>query len=284
MKKVLCSFPLLVLFFSLILIQSGCNKSDDVVTPVDENVDKQTVSAKNTSELVKLVTGANSVAWQYQNLVPSGSCPEYYYDSLFFTALVVDYGAFPGCTGSDNEKRSGSLLLTTNVFSGGDSMYTTIGFVDYRVYKYPVNTDTNIIKVHGNLNVSIKKISGTTYSFRSGGEALFTTLEGDNKTITLNGFAGTVNFNSLNTADDDVYSIYGSLKIVDSELGVTYDISVNSSSALKINGNCRYPISGIANIGGASCDFSPESSSCDAIAKFTKGSTVKTVDFTNIDF
>ncbi len=289
MKKFLYTLPFILLVISLSYIHSGC-KSDDVVTPpVDQNVDKESTTSKNFTQLTKLLCDANSNAWQYLNIVPPTSCPDYFFDSTFYSAIVVRYGDFPfGCAGVDGVRRSGSYIITPHIFSGGDSVYFTLSLDRYFINKYAINTDTNTVKVNGSLNFSTKKISGTTYNFHAGGECSFTTNLGVNKYITLTGVNGTVNYNSLNTISDDAYSIYGTVKINDSGFGTEYTLTVNQSSALQISGNCLYPLSGIAGISApntnATCDFSPASGTCDAIVKLTKGGASTTVDLTNTDF
>lgn len=269
-------------------IHTGCEKTEDPITPVDENVDKEATTSKNMLELGKALTDANSFVYLYNNGVPSSSsCPNYYFDSLIYGALIVDYGSFPGCVSSENFKRSGRYILTLHSFAGGDSTYTSILFNDYRVYKYPTTVDTNLIRMTGSMNFSTKKISGTTYSFHASGEVVYTTNLGGNKTITLNNFSGTVNYNTVNTRADDAYSIYGALSINDADFGRTYSITINQSTALQILGSCHYPLSGIAKISGSGnvdCDFSPNANACDAIAKLTKGSTSKTVDLSEVNF
>lgn len=289
MKKNLYTLPLILFVLSLTLIHSGCKSDDEIVTPADQNVDKETTVSRNFVELVKIFADANSNTYLYLNDVPSTKCPSYYFDSTFFGAIIVNYGEFPfGCTGVDGVKRNGSYIITSQVFAGGDSIYSTLSFQGYKIDKYATNVDTNIIKVTGFMNFSTKKTSGTTYNFHANGEGAFTTNLGVSKTITVNSLNGTVNYNSLNITSDDSYSIYGSVKILDSGLGSTFDISVAQANALQISGNCQYPLSGIAKLlsGGVNtdCDFSPTSGTCDAIVKLTKGSTVKTVDLTNIDF
>lgn len=286
MKRVLYTLPLLVLILTLSIIHTGCEKTEDPVTPVDENVDKEATTSKNMVELAKLLTGANSFTYLYLNNVPSSGCPDYFFDSVIVGAVVVDY-AYPGCVGIDNVRRMGSYNLGINQFLGGDSVYTTISFPDYRISKYPTIVDTNVIKVNGFMNFSTKKISGTTYTFHAKGEAIYTTNLGNIKSFDLTGLHGTVNYNSATTAADDVYTIYGSAIIVDSEFGRTYNISVNQTTSLQIAGNCLYPLSGIMKVLSGSntdCDFSPNANACDAIAKLTKGSTSKTVDLSEVNF
>lgn len=289
MKKILYTLPLILIVLAFTLTHSGCSKSDDVVTPpVDENVDKETTVSKDMVELSNLMAKANSYVWQYVNNGGSTGCPNIYYDAGFYGALVIDYGSFPGCVASDNIKRSGLYALSYYVNPAADSIYTTVSFTDFRVYKYADITDINEIKITGFFSVSSKKISGTTYSFHTSGEGGFTTNSGVSKTVTLTGYNGTANLNSATTADDDVYTMYGSSKIVDSGVGSTFDITINPGTALQVATNCRYPLTGIAYFTSGSsitsCDFSPASGTCDAIVKLTKGSTVKTIDLTNTDF
>lgn len=71
LKKVIRTIPLLILFFSLILVQSGCDKTEDTITPViDESVEKETVTSKDMAALTNLLTSANSILWRYINTGP----------------------------------------------------------------------------------------------------------------------------------------------------------------------------------------------------------------------
>ncbi|CAF3882537.1 unnamed protein product [Rotaria sp. Silwood1] len=268
-------------------IQTGCDKSEDVITPVDENVDKEATTSKNFVEITKALTDANSYLKLYLDSIPPPSfCPNYFYDGSLFGAIVVTYGEFPGCTAVDNIRKSGHYILTSQSFAGGDSVYTTLSFNDFRIYKYTAPGDTNV-KLNGFMNFSTKKISGTTYNFHTSGEAVVITFDGTTKTINLSGLNGTVNYNSPNTVTDDTYSLYGSCIINDSGFGTIFNIAVSQANSLQMAGNCHYPLTGIAQIsgsGGASCDFSPNANACDAIVKFTKGATTKTVDLSSTNF
>ncbi len=287
MKKVLCSFPLLVLFFSLILVQSGCDKTEDPVTPVDESVEKETVTSKDMAALTNLLTSANSILWRYINTGPGTGCPNVAYDSGF-GALQVNYGSFPGCAPPlDGVTRSGKYELGCYVTPSLDSMYSFISFTDFRMYKYTTTpqVDTNAVRVTGFMNFSSKKNTDGSFTFRAGGSGGFATLAGFNRTVESINLVGNVNFNNVSITTDDVYSIYGSINFKNGE-GNTHNATITQANALQIKGDCRYPLSGILRITstGVDCDFSPNANACDAIAKLTKGSNVKTVDFTNIDW
>ncbi|MBS1515236.1 MAG: hypothetical protein JSS63_09400 [Bacteroidetes bacterium] len=289
MKKGFYSFPLIAILISLFLINSGCNKSDDttVTPPTDDNFDKEVVSAKNFATFTNIITSANSYQWLFLNNIASSFCPNYYYDSVGVGAFTVNYPPFPGCVDKDSVKRSGTFNLAISVISS-DSVYSTVSFNDYRVYKYAENNDTNMVKVTGFLRFSSKKTSASTYNFHAGGEVGFLTLERDSKTITINTLDGTVNYNSASTASDDVYSIFGSANIVDGEFSAAYDLSVSQSSPFQILGNCRYPVSGVLkmlkNGVTSECDFSPNGNACDDAIKFTRGSASKSLNLKGIDF
>ncbi|MBX7044284.1 MAG: hypothetical protein K1X86_00480 [Ignavibacteria bacterium] len=289
MKKIFYSFPLIIILVSLFSLNTGCNKSDDTsVTPaIDDNFDKEAVSAKNFATLINVIAGANSYQWLFLNNVPSSLCPAYYYDSSYYRALAIDYGAFPGCIDKDTVKRSGVYTLSVNSFTG-DSIYSTFAFPDFSVYKYPENNDTISIRFSGFLNFSSKKTSSTSYNFHTSGEAGYITIRRNTKIINLTGLHGAINYNSLTTALDDIYSVYGTATITDYEFGVSYDISISQSNPLIINGNCKYPSSGIIKLikDGVTveCDFSPNGNACDDAIKFTRGSASKNLNLKGIDF
>lgn len=291
MKKILYTFPLLAIFVSLCLLNSGCKNDNEVVTPiVDTNVDKETVSSKNYTQGIKIITDANAFCWAYAtgNIISPGSCPNFSSDTISLPhELAIDYGPFPGCsTSPDGIKRSGKYTIVYSLNSARDSIYANVAFNDFRIYKYSAITDTNIIRITGSMTFSSKKLSSTSYRIHGNGEVFMQTLSNGTKDLIISSLEGTANLNSLTTLSDDTYSLTGAGEITDD--GNTFTISVKSSSPLQISSACRYPLSGIATFtkSGVSvdCDFSPESGTCDAIVKMVKGSFSKTIDLTDIDF
>jgi hypothetical protein len=290
LKKILYTFPLLAIFVSICLLNSGCKKDDEIVTPVvDTNVDKEIVSSKNYSQGIKIITDANAFCWAYATgNVVTGGCPNLYSDTISLPhELAIDYGAFPGCnTSSDGVKRSGKYTIVYSVNAAKDSIFANISFNDFRIYKYSTVTDTNIIRITGSMAFSSKKLSSTSYRVHGNGEIFLQTLSSGTKDLIISSLEGTANLNSLTTLSDDTYSLTGAGEITDN--GNTFTISVKSSSPVQISSSCRYPLSGIVTFtkSGVSvdCDFSPESGTCDAIVKMVKGTFSKTVDLTTIDF
>jgi hypothetical protein len=286
-KRVLYTLPLLVLIFTLVFIHSGCEKTEDPVTPVDENIDKETVASKDMAALTNLLTSANSFLWRHINTGSLTGCPNVAYDSSFGT-LRVNYGSFPGCAPPiDGLTRSGLYSLTYFVTPALDSFQSFVSFTDFRIYKYTTTpqVDTNVMRVTGFMNFSSKKNADGSFTFRAGGTGGFATNTGLTKTIESINLVGQVNFNNVNIITDDVHSVYGNISFNNGE-GNLYSVSITQANALQINGNCRYPLFGTLRVTntGVDCDFSPNANACDAIAKFTKGSFTKTVDFTNIDW
>lgn len=291
MKKVLYTFPLIIIFLSFALFNSGCKKDDEIVTPsVDTNVDKEITSSKNYAQIVKLFTDANAFCWAYGtgSSVSTGGCPNLYSDTVSLPhELAVDYGAFPGCSSSiDGFKRSGKYTLVYSLNTAKDSISATISFNDFRIYKYNTVTDTNIIRITGTLSFSAKKISSTSYRFHGNGDVFLQTLNNGTKELLISALEGTANLNSLTSLSDDTYTLSGAGEFTDN--GSTFAISTRTGSPLQISASCRYPLSGITTFtkSGVSvdCDFSPESGTCDAIVKIVKGTFSKTVDLSNIDF
>lgn len=287
MKKLLYTLPLIVLAFSLMFIHTGCEKTEDPVTPVDENVDKESVTSKDMTAITNLLTSANSILWRHINTGAISGCPNVYYDSGF-AALKVDYGSFPGCEPAlDGQTRSGRYELGYSVTPALDSMYSFISFPDFRIYKYTTTppTDTNATKITGFMNFSSKKNSDGSFTFRANGSGGLTTYLGITRTIESVNLVGKVNFNDPSTTLDDVYSVYGNINFNNGE-GSVQNVTITQANALQLKGDCRYPVSGILRVTstGTDCDFSPNANACDAIAKLTKGSTTKTIDLLNIDY
>ncbi|MBS1494161.1 MAG: hypothetical protein JST55_11650 [Bacteroidetes bacterium] len=290
MKKIICTLPLILLFLSLVT-HNGCKQEDEVITPVvDENVDKESASAKNISMVIKFLTDANSFGWaEANNITPvTNFCPNLYNDSAQVPhVLDVVYSAFPGCAGMDGVRRSGKYTLSYTLNSAGDSLYSEISFNDFRIYKNNDLSDT-VIRIIGGLKFSSKRVSGTSYRFHSSGEVFLQTLYTGNKDFVITSLEGTANLNSLSDVTDDTYTLYGTGNIDDSGNSASYGISIAASTPLLFNSTCKYPLTGTANFtkGGVTtgCDFSPNSGSCDAIVKFTRGSFSKTVDLSTTNF
>jgi hypothetical protein len=285
-KKILYTLPLVLLVFSL-MFTTGCKKEDEIITPVDENVDKEAVTASNLTYLEKIITDASSSSILLSTGVTpsgSGSCP-FLYDSLN-SFLVADFGMPPGCVSPvDGVRRSGLYNIDYTVVNA-DSMKCTILFSDFRVYKSSSNADTNLAKINGTISFTIKKVSSSTYTLQAKGEAFFINQSGTIKEVYVDSLSGSVNVNSISNPFDDSYSLHGGQRIKDNQFNITYTVFTPVSSPLNYISGCKYPVTGIMNLtnSGTSCDFSPNSGACDAITKFSKGSTNKTVDLSGVNF
>ncbi len=286
MKKLISTLPLLVLVLSLTFFHPGC-KSDEVITPADENTDKESISLSNISTLSKIITDASSYAIILANgTVPSGSgnCPGIGIDTSK-KILQISYPQPPGCVSTINGiRRSGELNIGYSISSTGDTIECAILFPDFRTYKSSALGDTNLIKINGSIYFSLKKTGTGIYSFKSHGEVFCFNQTDFIKEIYLDSLSGTVNVNSISSINDDAYTLRGGARIKDNEFNISYNCIISAGTSLQYVSNCRFPLTGVIKIGNTNCDFSPEASSCDAIVRLTKGATSKTIDLTQINF
>ena len=288
MKKILHSFPLIAIFLSLVLIVNGCKSEDEIVTPSEPDLEQETISSRNIMTVTKVLAEANSYAWLYVNGVPSSpsDCPYYFYSSVE-SAVIVSYSTEPGCTSIGNIRKSGRYLIAYTVNATHDTLSSYLGFNSFRVYKSI--TDTNYITITGVLNYTSKKTSGTTYNLAATGQIAITTKEGNVKYLYLNspnGLTGTVNLNSPTVLADDEYLISGNGSFQDAN--ITYATVIPSTAPLKMLGSCGFPVSGTINLNRSGivtgCDFTPNSSACDAIVTMSRSTFSKTIDISTVNF
>jgi len=288
-KKILCTLPLLVLICSLMIIHSGCSKDDEIVQPIDDSLEKESVSTNNLAILSKIVTDAASstISLAY-GIIPggTGSCPATFDSAHSF--LYVPYGEIPGCTSAaDGVRRSGAYQIGYNLGVTHDTVDCSILFNNFRTYKSTSASDTNAVKISGSIYYTTIRINDFEYNFKAKGEVIYINQSGEMKIINIDSLKGTINTNLPESTTDDSFSIYGSQRIQDNKYSVTYQVSTPSSSPIVIKSNCKYPLSGIMNLtagGTTSCDFSPNSGTCDAIVKITKGSISKNIDLSTVNF
>jgi hypothetical protein len=267
----------------ILLMNANCNKND-VLSPEDTDITNEAAFMKNTVEIQKICSNANSYLILVANNITtiSGSCPAVTVSTPFNT-ITVDYGATP-CTNSlDQVKRSGSYTISYFINSGKDSMSAVISLNNYRVYK----GDTSYIAITGNDEISSKKILGSQYQSTFNSSNTFTINTGKVKTANVN---MTVNSNIGDPYNysDDVYNIKGSGTVANQTLGLSYGYSIDPNFAITYQTNCKYPTYGKVYLGFGgyifTVDFSPNNSSCDAIISITKYGVTKTIDLSEADF
>ncbi len=287
-KKILFNLPLIALFLSLIITYSAC-KTDEIVQPEDDSLEKESVTANNVAILNKIITDASSSTILLSTgIVPHGttSCPSTYDSAGSF--LYVPYGEIPGCTSAlDGVRRSGAYQIGYTLSPTRDTVTCSLLFNDFRTWKTTSNADTNAVKISGSVYYTTIKTGTGVYSIKARGEVVYTNQSGELKFINVDSLKGTVNTNVPGDLSDDSYSIYGHQRVQDNKYSITYQVNTPSTSPMVIKSNCKYPISGMLNLtagGTTQCDFSAVSGTCDAIVKITKGSVSKDMDLSIVNF
>ena len=279
------TFRILLLIILIVFIYTqfqGCDNTNDIITPEDQDITVEAAFSRNTAEVQTICCNVNSYLALIANNVTNipGSCPVVSVNTSAKT-ITVDYGS--GCT-TDSIKRSGSYIVGYFINSLGDSLTAAINFSNYKVYK--TQSDLGYVSITGTNIISSKKINANLYQSQFNISNTFASSAGKTKTVSVVMNSNSTITNSL--PQSGTFNITGSGTLNNVNTGISYSYVVNPSYAISYQTTCRYPYAGIVyfDTGGNrfTIDFSPNNNNCDGIISVTKFGITKYINLSVIDF